>query len=200
VAIADANGEAFYASHLWSPLFLAGTATFAWELWEQLGGVPDAIVAPLGGGTLLLGVYRGFGALQAAGLTDRMPRLYGIQSSACAPLAAATEAGATDVPLTTPRASAAEGVLLASPPRGSQILHAIRSTGGTAIAVDDAALWRALFDLARLGVYVEPTSAIAVAGLLQLRARGLIEPDERVVVAITGSGLKAGDRIAAALR
>jgi threonine synthase len=198
-AVATATGEAFYASHLWSPLFLAGTATFAWELWEQLGRPPDAIVLPLGGGTLLLGVYRGFEQLRRAGLIDRLPRLYGIQSSACPPLATAMAPGAAEIVATTAEGSAAEGILLAAPPRGRQVLDAIRATRGTAIAVDDETLWQALFDLARRGVYVEPTSAIAFAGLVQVRAQGHIEASEQTVVAITGSGLKAGDRIGARL-
>jgi threonine synthase len=156
-------------------------------------------VLPLGGGTLLLGVYRGFQQLHAAGLVDRVPRLYGIQSSACPPLATAIVRGADGPVPVTAGASAAEGILLANPPRGAQILDAIRATDGSAIAVDDDAVWQALFELARHGVYVEPTSAVAVAGLLQLREQGLIEAPERVVVAITGSGLKAGDRIGARL-
>src|SRR5437867_1715236 len=78
---AASGGRGIYASHLWSPLFLAGTATFAWEAWEQLGRtVPDAVVVPLGGGTLLLGAWRGFAALRDAGLASRAPRLYGVQS------------------------------------------------------------------------------------------------------------------------
>src|SRR2546425_4652459 len=89
-----ATGRAVYASHLWSPLFLLGTSTFAWEAWEQLGrAVPDAVVVPLGGGSLLLGAARGFAALREAGLTSKAPRLYGIQSTACEPLAAAFRAG-----------------------------------------------------------------------------------------------------------
>jgi threonine synthase len=176
-------------------LFVAGTATFAWELWEQLAGVSDAMMLPLGGGTLLLGVNRGYAALRDAGLIDRLPRLYGIQSSACAPIAAAFSTGATDVAAITAGSSAAEGILLAAPPRGRQILAALRATGGSAIAVDDDALWKALLGMARHGVYLEPTSAIAVAGLEALRQQGVVGPSEEVVVAITGSGLKAGDRI-----
>jgi threonine synthase len=195
IAAATTTEDAFYASHLWSPLFVAGTATFAWELWEQLAGVPDAIVLPLGGGTLLLGVYRGFVALRDAGLIDRLPRLCGIQSAACAPIVAAFSTGATDVAAITAGSSAAEGILLAAPPRGAQILVALRGTGGSAIAVDDEALWKALQGMARQGVYLEPTSAIAVAGLEALRQQGVVGPSDEVVVGITGSGLKAGDRI-----
>ena len=71
-ALEDAGPEVAYASHLWQPAFLAGTATFAYEVFEQLGGTaPDAVVAPLGGGTLLLGAHLGFGRLRAAGMIER---------------------------------------------------------------------------------------------------------------------------------
>ena len=85
--------------------------------------------------------------------------------------------------------------MLARPPRGAEILRRTRESGGGVIAVEDDALWAALRRLAGLGVYVEPTSAVAPAGLDQLRSSGLIRADERVLVALTGSGLKAGDRI-----
>ena len=75
-ALEDAGPDVAYASHLWQPAFLAGTATFAYEVFEQLGGMaPDAVVAPLGGGTLLLGAHIGFGRLRAAGMIERVPRL-----------------------------------------------------------------------------------------------------------------------------
>ncbi|MGX6450099.1 pyridoxal-phosphate dependent enzyme, partial [Patulibacter sp. S7RM1-6] len=80
---------AVYASHAWSPLYLAGTQTFAFELWEQLGTAPDVLVLPVGGGALLLGAFHGFRALRDAGHIDRIPRLVAAQAAACAPLAAA---------------------------------------------------------------------------------------------------------------
>jgi len=73
-----AGHDVAYGSHMWQPAFLAGTATFAYELFEQVGRAPDAVVAPLGGGTLLLGVHLGFARLLAAGLIDRVPRLVGV--------------------------------------------------------------------------------------------------------------------------
>ena len=93
----DAGPDVVYASHLWQPAFIAGTATFAYELFEQLGRrAPDVVVAPLGGGTLLLGAHLGFARLMAAGLITSVPRLVGVQSSACAPLARAFRAGEPD--------------------------------------------------------------------------------------------------------
>ena len=89
-ALEGAGPDVAYGSHMWQPAFLAGTATFAYEVFEQLGRrAPDVVVAPLGGGTLLLGVHLGFDRLRAAGLIDRVPRLVGVQSAACAPLARA---------------------------------------------------------------------------------------------------------------
>jgi threonine synthase len=189
-----------YATHLWNPFCLAGTATWAFELREQLGGeVPDVVVFPLGAGTLLLGAARAFEALHSARLTTRVPRVFGVQTTACAPLALASMGGTPEPIAVTPKPGAAEGIMLARPPRGREILRRTSETGGGVVAVDDDALWDALGRLARLGVYVEPTSAVAPAGLDLLRRAGRIGPTERVVVALTGSGLKAGDRIRAGL-
>jgi threonine synthase len=134
--------------------------------------------------------------MRAAGLTDREPRVFGVQTTACAPLATAAEEGEADPATVEPAAgAAAEGIMLASPPRGREILRRTKATGGGVVAVDDPRLWSALTTLAGNGVYIEPTSAVAAAGLDALRAAGRIAADERVVVALTGSGLKAGDRI-----
>jgi threonine synthase len=199
-AHATADGVV-YATHLWNPLCLAGTATWAFEVWEQLDGdVPDVVIFPLGAGTLLLGATRAFEALRVAGLATRVPRVFGVQTQACAPLALASMGGAAEPVVVTPLpGGAAEGIMLAKPPRGREILARTRDTDGGVVAVDDAQLWTALAALAHAGVYVEPTSAVAPAGLDLLRRAGRIRPDERVVVALTGSGLKAGDRIRAGL-
>ncbi|WP_170316959.1 threonine synthase [Acrocarpospora corrugata] len=185
LAHALATGDV-YASHAWNPLFLAGTQTFAYEAWEQLGGTaPDAVVLPVGAGTLLLGIIRGYAALHTAGLIDRIPRVYGIQSTACAPLVTDT----TEPAPVTVGDTAAEGIRIARPPRGRSILSSVRDTGGQIIAVDDEALWRAHDELRLSGIYVEPTSAIAVAGLASLTNQ--LTPGTTVLVPITATGLKS---------
>ncbi|MFB6270476.1 MAG: pyridoxal-phosphate dependent enzyme [Halobacterium sp.] len=180
------GGDAWYASHAWNPAFYAGTSTFALELAAQRDwSVPDAVVLPLGHGTLFLGAYRGFTALREAGWTDSVPRLYGVQAAGVAPIVAelhgASEAGTNDV---------ADGIQICEPARKPQILDAIDATGGDAVACSEAATERALDGLHERGFYVEPTSAVAVAGLDAYRERGAIDPSEDVVVALTGSGLK----------
>jgi threonine synthase len=182
------TGDAWYASHAWCPAFLAGTATWAYEVaarrdWQA----PDAVVSPLGHGTLFLGAYRGFRTLHEAGWTDRVPRLYGAQAAGTAPVVAAlhgAEAAAGEN-------AAADGIQIAAPVRRAEILQAIAATGGDALAVDRERTEATLSRLGRAGLYVEPTCAVAPAALDTLRERGAIGPDEDVVVPLTGSGLKA---------
>lgn len=191
VEFVDAE-RAVYASHLWNPYFILGVKTFAFEVWEQLGQrPPDAVVVPVGAGSLLIAAYRAFSSLRKAGLTARMPRLFGVQVAAFAPLALASEAGSdqsVDVP---PANSAADGILVADPPRGSEALAAARATGGAIVAVSEDALWEAHRALAKQGLFVEPTSAVASAGARMLRLAGQLAPGEETVVVLSGHGLKS---------
>ena len=189
-----------YMSHMWHPLFLAGTETFAFELAEQLAGrMPDWVVIPSAAGTLLLGAQRGFLRLAAAGRIDRVPRLLAVQSEAATPVATAWAAGADEPAVVETRQGPAEGLLTARPPRGRQVLAALRATGGAAIAVPDDELWAAHRRAARQGVYCEPTSAVALGALSVARACGLLASGARVVCALSGTGLKSTDAIGAAL-
>ncbi|GAB7094568.1 threonine synthase [Halolamina litorea] len=179
------GGSAWYASHAWNPAFFAGTATVAYEIalqrdWEA----PDAVVTPLGHGTLFLGAYRGFRALAEAGWIDEIPRLYGAQAAGYAPIAAELHgdaAGSNDV---------ADGIQIRDPVQQEAILDAIDATGGDAIALGEEPVAEELDRLHRAGFYTEPTCAVAPAALAELRERGEIDADEDVVVPLTGSGLK----------
>ena len=191
-----AAATVFYASHNLQPFFLEGTKTLAYELWEDLGfEAPDNVVMPVGGGSNLLGCHLGFSELLSRREIARPPRLFAVQAAACAPLVAAFNAGADDVDGVIPQPSIAEGIAIARPVRGREMLAALRRSGGRAIAVDEAAAVDALDRLARMGHFVEPTSAIAAAGLNHLMDEGVIGPGERTVLVLTGSGLKATGRI-----
>jgi threonine synthase len=213
--------EAWYASHAWNPAFYAGTSTFALELAAQRDWtVPDAVVLPLGHGTLFLGAYRGFKALRDAGWTDSVPRLLGVQATGVAPVVEAREGehsepsngrtGSTRSTDERPRNGErqperavspapgepgtndlADGIQIREPARKDQLLDAIDATDGDAIACDAAATQDALAALHERGFYVEPTSAVAVAGLDAYRERGVLDADADVAVALTGSGLKS---------
>lgn len=187
-ALEPTGGETVYASHAWNPAFFEGTATFAYEIAAQRDwSVPDAVVVPLGHGTLFLGAYRGFERLVECGWTDSMPRLYGAQAAGVAPIVAdrhgASRAeGSNDV---------ADGIQITRPARRQQIHDAIENTSGDAVAIDEDTTSAVLDGLHREGLYVEPTCAVAPAAFDRLRERGDIGADEDVVVALTGSGLKA---------
>ena len=179
-----------YGSHNLSPYFTEGVRSCADEAVEQLGGrVPDHVVMPVGNGSLLIAFHLALSQSLQAGLIGSMPRLHAVQASAVRPIVAAWS-GAEWTP--DPGASTiAGGIASAAPPRMAQIQEALRGTGGTATAVEEAdiARWRALL-ARREGVYAEPTSAAALAGLERLVEAGTIGGGESVLVPVTGSGLK----------
>ncbi|PHQ43179.1 threonine synthase [Halorubrum sp. C191] len=190
VATLDDRERAWYASHAWNPAFFEGTATVAYEIaLRRDWNAPDAVVTPLGHGTLFLGAYRGFRRLERAGWIDEVPRLYGAQAAGVAPIVRALRGPDAADPDGTVNA-AADGIQIAEPVRDRQIRAAIDATGGDALAVTEAAATRELDRLHAAGFYTEPTCAVAPAALRTLRERGEIRPDEDVVVPLTGSGLK----------
>lgn len=193
-AACEQDPELVYASHNESPYFLAGLRSLAYELVEQLAGQElEHVLVPVGGGALFLGLYYGFRELEASGLLAKAPRLHLVQARACAPLARAWEGGEREPKLVDVGTTVAEGVCIPAPPRGQEILAALRTIGGTAVVVEDEEILSAWSRLAREeGLYVEPTSAVAVAGLFSLVRRGEVRPGESVVIPLTGSGLKAG--------
>lgn len=192
----EAAGRVFYASHNWSPYFLAGMKTAAYELAEQYSwNPPEWVVTPAGGGGLLVGLHLGFQELFNAGMIGAQPRLAAVQADACDPIYRAWKSGDADVAAAEKRPTIAEGISVAKPVRGKAILQAIRGSGGVTATVSDGAVWNTLETLGSLGVYVEPTAAAAPAAVAALRANGVIAPGERIAIMLTGSGLKATDKI-----
>lgn len=195
------SADIFYASHNWQPFFVEGTKTLAYELWEQCGfRAPDNIVVPLGYGSNILGCARGFEELVRNGEIPRMPRLYGVQAANCAPYYSAYRAGADELVATDIRPTVAEGIASSKPTRVREVLAAVRSSGASVVAVSEEQIVAALGTLARGGLYVEPTSAAAAAGLTQLIAGGVVRRDELTILVLTGSGLKASERIGELLK
>jgi threonine synthase len=189
-----AAGDHYYASHVYNPFFFHGTKTFAYEVVEQLGWrAPDTVVLPAGNGTLLLGAHIGFTELKDMGFIGRVPRLVAVQSARCAPLCAAFAAGADGVDAVSSESTLAEGIAIALPMRGEQMLAAVRDTGGTCLAVSEEAILAAFRDMGRKGFCIEPTSAAVAAGAAEYARRAA--PGETVVTMFTGHGLKVGDKL-----
>ena len=203
--VADAalrmSSEIFYASHNWQPFFIEGTKTLAYELWEELGfRVPDNVITPLGYGSNVLGLDRGFDELLRCGEISKRPRIFGVQAANCAPCHATWQSGGEAPVTTTISPTVAEGIASSHPTRLPDVVRAVRRSAGGITAVSETEIVSALDELARMGLYVEPTSAAAAAGLTQLLASGAIQPDEETIVVLTGSGLKSSERIGQLLK
>ncbi len=196
-AIADRAGDAYYAGHNTNPYFVDGTRTFAFEVAEQFAmDPPEHVVMPVGGGSLFFGAFLGFSEWHVAGQIPRLPRMHIAQSAGCAPLTAAAIAGADDAVPVQRTPTVAGGVTIERPARGRLLLSAMRATGGHAALATDEEILAAQRALARLeGLACEPTSAVAFACLARLARDGVVGPEERVVVAVTGSGLKDGETL-----
>ncbi len=183
----EAQRGSVYGSHAYMPFGLPGIATIAYEIVEQLGIVPAGLIAPVGHGGLLYGIMLGFEAMVKTGVIERVPYYIGVQSEGCAPLAAAYQQGETDAVEITPKETLAEGVKVISPVRGKAILTRLRDNNGKIIAIPEKEIQEAYIELARIGVYCEPTSALVWAA-----ARSIDQSISSLTVAIiTGSGYKS---------
>lgn len=192
-----ATGESFYASHNWQPFFIEGTKTLAFELWEQLGfRVPDNILVPTGYGSNILGLDRGFDELEKSGEIAARPRLFAVQAANCAAFAAAWASGEDRFVPFAASPTVADGIATPKPVRIAEVLAALRRSHGGVVTVPEGEIGLAVAALGGLGLFVEPTAATAGAALTQLLAERVIDLAQSTVVILTGSGLKATDRIA----
>ena len=182
-----AEQGAVYASHAYLPFGEIGFATITYELVGQLGHVPGTVISPAGQGNLLFGVGRGFVGMQRSGLIGNLPVLVGVQAEACAPLWAAFTSGSVGLSFVSEGETLAEGVRIQHPLRGDALLQLVGSTGGQFVAVPEESILPERDQLARRGLFVEPTSAIVWHALEQT----ICSIPEPIVVLLTGSGLKS---------
>ncbi|MDD4919891.1 MAG: threonine synthase [Bacteroidales bacterium] len=191
-AAEEAAKDYYYAAHTWNPYFLHGTKTVIYEIMEQsLWQAPDVIFVPVGSGSQLLGIFLGLQEMKRAGIISRYPRLMAVQSEHCAPLKSHMQGQQT--PQLPKEPILAEGIAIRQPPRLRQIIEALSETGGETVTVTDQQIVDALKASARQGIYIEPTSAAAVAAVGQFKGR--LHKKDKVVVILTGHGLKATPRI-----
>jgi threonine synthase len=189
---AEKGRGSFDLSTLREPYRVEGKKTMGFEVFEQAGpdGMPDAIVYPAGGGTGLVGMAKAFAELSAAGLLDRVPRLYAVQPEGCAPLIRALSEGAPKAsPWPEPR-TIAPGLLVPAPFSSERILEAIRTTKGGGITVTDREIVDAMRALStRHGLSASPEAAAPYAALPRLRSTGALRAGETVWLYHTGTGL-----------
>lgn len=184
----------------YNPFTREGKKTAAYEIYEQLGEIPDWVAVSTGDGNILSGIWKGFRDLRDAGITDRTPKMLCTQSTQSNAIAQATEkfeAGGygsdwTKVKIDAVNATTvADSISVDVPRDGLAAVRAVVESGGAAVAVPDESILAAISELARgAGVFSEPAASCAWAGVKQAAAQGLIRPDEKVVCMSTGNGLK----------
>jgi threonine synthase len=176
-----------------NPYMSEGKKTAAYEICEQLGwSAPDRIFVSVGDGCIIGGLHKGLKDLLALGWIDRMPRLMGVQAAGSSAMYAAWQAGLAPLEMTPIAAHTVADSISAGLPRDRiKAMAAVRETDGAYVQVSDEEILAAIPALGRgCGVFAEPAGAASYAGLLKALDQGLLDRDERVVVLVTGNGLK----------
>lgn len=169
-----------------------GIKTISYELYEQLGEVPDVIVIPSGNGGAITGVWKGFVELKKMGITDKLPQMVSVQIKDAAPFAVAFANKEDFVVLGDIEDSIAEGIVAQESYCSPKAMKALHNSGGYVIEVTDEEIKRALKSVIELENFIpEPTSAAVYAALPKLKNA----PDALVVAINTGGGEKMKNEI-----
>jgi threonine synthase len=192
--IADRYGWGFANINLRS-YYAEGAKTIGFEIAEQLGWrFPDHIVSPVAGGTLLPRIFKGLREFKDVGLVEgTLPRIHAAQPIGCAPVVRALESGA-EFPDPVKPDTIAKSLAIGNPADGFQVVKVVRQTGGSGAMVSDSEILDAIQLLARTeGIFTEPAGGTTLAATRALVKKGVIGPNESVVVCITGNGYKTVD-------
>ncbi|MBS3977330.1 MAG: threonine synthase [Syntrophomonadaceae bacterium] len=173
-----------------NPYLVEGKKTVTMEICEQLDWqVPDWVVFSVGDGCTIAGAWKGFLDFYQTGLIDRLPKMLGVQAAGCCPLSQAFHTGGELVPMAED--TLADSIAVGVPRNPDKALRAVRDSGGTMVNVTDAEILAAMRLLGRTsGVFAEPAGSAALAGLKKMVEQGQIKGQDRVVVCVTGNGLK----------
>jgi threonine synthase len=179
------------------PYYAEGSKTLAFEIAEQLGWeLPDRCVVPVASGSLFTKIAKGFQEWHELGLLEgELPRMNGAQAEGCSPVASAFADG-QDVCRPVKPSTIAKSLAIGNPADGPYALDLARRTGGSVDSVSDEEIRAGIRLLAETtGIFTETAGGVTTAVLAKLAARGEIDPDERVVLVITGEGLKTLDAV-----
>ena len=190
-AIVEKNNRIYLANSL-NPYRIEGQKTIVFEVWEQLGHkVPDYLLVPVGNAGNISAIWKGFKELIRLRITNRAPRLIGVQAAGAAPIAKAYSQGVETVKFLENPETLASAIRIGAPARWKGALSAVRESKGAMLTVGDCEILHAQRLLAdHEGIFAEPASAASLAGLIRVRKTGLIGANDRVVCIVTGHGLK----------
>ena len=179
------------------PYYAEGSKTFGYEIAEQLGWqAPDAVVVPMAGGALITKIYKGLSEFAQLGLIPSAgTRFYGAQATGCNPISAAVKAGTRDIRPVKPN-TIAKSLAIGNPADGYFASGVINETGGWSEDASDREIVDAIKLLAETeGIFAETAGGATLAVTRKLIAQGRIKPGDRLVIAITGNGLKTTEAL-----
>ncbi|NYZ79774.1 threonine synthase [Candidatus Micrarchaeota archaeon] len=168
-----------------NPYFLEGVKTIGFELFEQMRGVPDKIIVPMGSGGMITAIYKAFLELKKLKRIKTLPQMVGVQATGCSPIATAWEKGSAIVPVHNPK-TIASAIMVKVPYNGYTAIDAVNHSKGECVRVNDHQIIQAIKELGREGVFAEPAAAASLAGLKKID----YSKDEKIALIISGSGLK----------
>jgi threonine synthase len=191
---ADAYGWGFVNINL-RPYYAEGSKTLGFEVAEQLGWrAPDRVVVPIASGALFTKIWKGFNEFAEIGLIEpRFPKMIGVQADGCAPVAKAWRDGTREIQAVKPH-SLAKSLAIGNPADGRFVVDVARESGGAVISIGEDEIAHGIELLARTeGIFGETAAGVVVSGLRHIARE--VDPDETVVVYITGNGFKTIDVI-----
>ena len=189
-AARKAAAQTFYASHHWNPFYLQGKETMVYEIVEQLEwDTPDFVFIPVGSGSTFYGAIKGFSKLLESDIIESYPKLIGVQSDQCAPIYSAITGSPFNV--TGRTNTIADGISVRAPARLADIVKAMKDVKAEVELVSDPEIIDSLKMLGRKGFFIEPTSAVVHAVWRKWVKEEKIDTESRVVLVLTGIGLKA---------
>jgi threonine synthase len=195
LTIEAANEFGWYCRNTgYNPFTAEGKKTAALEIWETIllgnkTNKPLKIFVPVGDGNIISGTHKGFKDLQQLGWLEQMPVIYGVQAAGSAAIANAFISG-TEVIIPVSANTIADSISVDLPRDGVRALRAARETGGAYLTVSDEEILAAIAELGKAGIFGEPAGSSAYAGLVKAIREGLVQPDDPVLVLLTGNGLK----------
>jgi threonine synthase len=195
--IADERPWGFVNVNL-RPYYAEGSKTVGFEIAEQLGWrLPDNVVVPMAGGSLITKIKKAFEELVKLGLVEDKPvKFFGAQATGCSPISTAVKAGAAEIEPQRPN-TIARSLAIGNPADGHYAIRAINGSGGYAEDVSDAEVVESIQLLAETeGIFTETAGGVTVGCARKLYEQGRIAPDETTVLCITGNGLKTTDALA----
>ena len=174
-----------------NPVLVKGKKTAGLEIAEQcaeLGGVPDWVAVSIGDGCTIAGIWKGLFEMHMLGVIDRLPRLLGVQAAQVAPVHHALQHGALPEP--GQGRTIADSIDVQVPRNWRKAVRALRESNGVTVCVSDQQILHAIRVAGQHGMFAEPAAAAALAGVLSSVDASTIRPQERILVMVTGSGLK----------